>query len=92
MPAYDEAPRSAAPRRAPRPCANGAKGLDAPERRISAPLVALFAAAALSGCAVIGVVGTAVETTGDVVGTGVDVILAPVDAVVGDDEDDDEDE
>lgn len=50
-------------------------------------MIALIFAASLSGCAAVAVVDTAVSVTGKVVETGVDVATAPIDLLVGDDED-----
>lgn len=58
------------------------------------PIVALLASvAALSGgCAVVTAVDTAASVTGAVVKTGVDVATAPVDLLVGDDDEKSEDD
>jgi hypothetical protein len=51
----------------------------------------ILAGAALSGCAVVSVVDTAVSATATVVGTTVDVAAGAVDTVAGSSDGDDED-
>lgn len=57
-------------------------------KALTTSALAVAALLALSGCGAASAVGTVLETTADVVGTGVDVVTAPVDLVVGDDDED----
>lgn len=50
--------------------------------------IAFLLLASLGGCAVATAIDTAASVTGTVVKTGVDVATAPVDLLVGDDEED----
>lgn len=63
------------------------RGARVSRRRGAGPLVvALLAATTLQGCLVYSAASTAVSVTGKVIETGVDIILAPVDLIVGDDD------
>lgn len=64
--------------------------LDAIAKFLSAALIGAGLLAALGGCAVVTVVDTTASVAGAAVETGVDVATAPVDILVGDDEDEDE--